>query len=121
VCSSDLTVDDRGDRLRGSAGASVMAQIRENWTDITGRVIVIKDVPGQPGMSLLTVAVSEAREVQGFANFLAGLPGSEAGITMPVESAARAGCAVGSLVRCRVRRGRNPKDIFAHTDSVSCE
>jgi hypothetical protein len=97
-----------------------MVPIRENWTDVMGRIVEIKEIPGQPGVSLLTVAVSEAREVTGFANFLAGLPGTEVGVIMPAETVARAGCAVGSLVRCRVRRGRNPGDIFAHTESVSC-
>lgn len=94
--------------------------IRENWTDIRGTVREIRDMPGQPGMSLVTVAVAEADEVAGFANLLSGLPGTLAEIIMPAETARLAGCAAGKPLSARVRRGRGPGDIFAHTESVSC-
>jgi hypothetical protein len=97
-----------------------MAQIRENWTDIRGTIMEIRDMPGKPGMVLVTAAVAEAREVEGFADFLSALAGHTAVIIMPVETARRAGCSAGKRLKARVRRGRNQTDIFAHTESVAC-
>ncbi len=100
---------------------SQMTSIRENWTEITGTIRDVTEVPGQPGMVLVTVAVSETKEVAGYADLLSGLTGTIAGIIMPVETARTARCAGGRRMRARVRRGRLPGDIFAHTKSVVCE
>jgi 4-hydroxy-3-methylbut-2-en-1-yl diphosphate synthase IspG/GcpE len=97
-----------------------MVSIRENWTDIEGTIVEIRALPDEQGASLVTVSVRSVRDVEGFENFLRDISGTAAAIRVPSDVAARAGCAAGKSVRCRIRRGRNPTDIFAHTESVTC-
>jgi hypothetical protein len=96
-----------------------MAQIRENWTDISGTVVAVADSDGRPLFKDVSILVDETRPVKGFASLLKGASGRTITVHVAADTAASVPLNAGGPIRCRVRRGRKPGDWFAKGESVS--
>jgi hypothetical protein len=95
-----------------------MAQIKENWTDISGTVVAIADSRGRPLFKDVSILVDESKPVTGFASFLAGASGNTITVHVAADTLQSVSMKEGGSIRCRVRRGRKPGDWFAKGGSV---
>jgi len=96
-----------------------MVQIKENWTDIKGTITRIADSPDRPLFKAVSILVDEARPVTGFANFLADAAGKMLVVNVAADTDLAASMNEGGSIRCRIRRGRKPGDLFMKEESVA--
>lgn len=93
-------------------------QIKENWTDIRGTIVRIADSPARPSFKAVSILVDEARPVEGFANFLKDAAGKMIVVNVIADTVQAVSMNEGGHIRCRIRRGRKPGDLFAKTETV---
>jgi len=103
-------------RIRGK---SEMTQIRENWTDVRGTVVGVSGSTKRPLFAEVSILVDEARPVSGFENFLGNAAGRTVVVNVPADTVRALPMNEGVKIRCRVRRGRGPNDLFAKAGSVA--
>jgi hypothetical protein len=95
-----------------------MVQIKENWTDVKGKIVGIADSPDRPSFKEVSILVDEARPVEGFANFLDGSSGKTLVVNMAADTVQAVSLNEGASIRCRIRRGRRAGDLFAKGEAV---
>ena len=98
-----------------------MVSIKENWTELTGRIVALRDSDKRPGFVELHVQVESAAPVPGFADFLSDSVGSTITINVKKEALEARKVIPGARVRLRVRRGRQADDLFAHTEHLEID
>jgi hypothetical protein len=98
-----------------------MVSIRENWTEIEGRVVDWRTSPEHPSYLALEIAVTNSADVPGFANLLAGIKGEHVVVQVDVAACDQTRLARDAVVRCRVRRGRHPGVVFANPERFDIE
>jgi len=105
-----------GEVIEGMIGM----QIKENWTDLVGDVEAVRP-SRRKGFVEIHLAVVDARGVEGFENFLGDREGST--VVVLVRTAVLGGPLPqqGNRIRVRVRRGRTPEPVYAHTKHFTIE
>jgi hypothetical protein len=96
-----------------------MAQIIENWADVTGSVAELDPDAAPPGFVSMRVLVARVEAVEGSPNLLGELAGSTLEIRVP-DGALGLDVRPGVVVRCRVRRAVGGA-VFAHPDGLRAE
>jgi D-serine deaminase-like pyridoxal phosphate-dependent protein len=95
-----------------------MVQIKENWTDVKGRITRIAASPDRPSFKAVSILVDEAQPVDGFSNFLADAAGKTIVVNVAADTVQAVSMNEGGQIRCRIRRGRKLNDLFAKGESV---
>jgi len=95
-----------------------MVQIIENWTDIAGKILGRHPSEERRGFEKVDVKVERTAKVEGFASFLHDAVGSVISVNVPEELANNLSIAAGRTIECRVRRGKQPQDLFVHAESL---
>lgn len=93
-------------------------QIRENWTDIEGTLLDSHTSSRRKGFVDLVISVEDVQPVEDYPNFLADQAGQTIVVSIPESVAENKTLAKGAHVSARVRRGRQPSDLFAHTERL---
>jgi D-serine deaminase-like pyridoxal phosphate-dependent protein len=96
-----------------------MTQIKENWTDIQGTIVRIADSSNRPSFKEVSILVDAAQPVKGFANLLRNAEGKTIVVNVTVDMVQAVSMNEGGKIRCRIRRGRKPKDFFAKGETVT--
>jgi hypothetical protein len=99
------------------AEAAKMVQARENWSQITGRIVAVDDGGAPPGFVNLQVSLDEIKEQAGFPNMLEGSRGSTIGVTIHADRLQELALKSGDDLTAIVRVIR-PGQTFADPDSV---
>jgi hypothetical protein len=98
-----------------------VVSIRENWTDVVGKVQAVRPSARGSGTIEVDVKVESAEPVPGFADFLSDRVGSVLRVAVGATPALAETLTPGAEVRMRIRRGRTPEDLFAHTRHLQIE
>ena len=98
-----------------------MVPIKENWTELTGTITMLRASESRPGFLELHLQVEGAAPVPGFADFLSDRVGSTVLINVRKEPLEARKAIPGARVRVRVRRGRHADDLFAHTEHLKID
>jgi hypothetical protein len=88
---------------------------RENWAEVTGRVLSI--APADEGYQRLELAVEDAADVAAMPNFFRARVGSTVTVELEGDVVRRAGLAPGSTLIARLRLA-TPALAFAHPDRI---
>lgn len=92
-----------------------MVQGRENWAEVTGRVVSI--APAGDGYERVELAVQHAADVAPLPNFFRERIGSTLTVEMPGDTVRAARLEPGSTLTARLRLA-TPALAFAHPDLV---
>jgi hypothetical protein len=91
-----------------------MVSIRENWTQLSGTVTAVRAKEGHHGTLEVDVKVDRTHPLEGFADFLSDRVGATVTIRLKQTDANNERLVPGAYVSMRVRRGRQPDEVFAH-------
>jgi hypothetical protein len=92
-----------------------MAQVVENWSEIRGRVVDATPSTSRPDFVDLIIDADEVDDIDGFANLLADVAGTQIDVLVP-RAALPDDLDAGTAIICQVRRARS--GLFAHPDHV---
>jgi hypothetical protein len=96
-----------------------MVSVIENWTDMEGIILSIRQSETLSNFMEAEVMVEKANDIEGFPNLLKNTLGETATVFIPKDLATKLHLNKGLRISFRARGGMNK--IFAHPDLVAVE